>query len=78
MQRRELLHFHRTQLPATEITIRACRTLHNSGLSIVALWKAFHNRKNRMCCNFVVEPKGESMIGNLTRYSEQAENEAVQ
>jgi hypothetical protein len=31
-----------------------------------------------MCCNFVVELKGGSMIGNLTPCSEQTENEAVQ
>src|SRR5277367_4494569 len=30
-----------------------------------------------MCCNFVVEPKGGSMIGNSVRRREQTENEAV-
>jgi hypothetical protein len=32
----------------------------------------------RICCNFVVQPMGGSIIVNLTRCSEQAENEAVQ
>ena len=40
--------------------------------------KILLSARSKMCCNFVVEPKGRSMIGNSVRRREQTENEAVQ
>ncbi len=46
MQRRELLHFPPYQMPSDKNHDLSLRTVHNPGLFIVFLWKAFHKRKN--------------------------------